>query len=170
MYMCLLNLEMFEWKVSNSKLLWAIFSFYSCLSEDKSVKLKHVFSSVVFLSFLGMSFLTELFAASIQAWLGHIIKVTFTLLPLQKHKTVDVYVPLAFEKKRTFSARWALNSNQRLSRRYSTTNDGLIILRQFCSVAQFGSKLPRLMALPVTSVAACVDTTWGQLLAVDCDI
>lgn len=107
MYMCLLTLEMFEWKVSKNNLLWAIFSFYSCLSEDKSVKQKHVFSSVVFLSFLGMRFLSELFAASIQAWLCHIIKVAFALLPLQKHKTVDVYVPLAFEKKRMFSAGWA---------------------------------------------------------------
>lgn len=50
--------------------------------------------------------LSELFAASIQAWLCH-IKVTFTLLLLQKHKAVDVNAPLAFERRRTFSGHWA---------------------------------------------------------------
>lgn len=51
-------------------------------------------------------FLSELFAASIQAWLGHIIKVKVTLLPLQKDKMFDVYVPLAFEKTRAISSHW----------------------------------------------------------------
>lgn len=83
------------------------FTSYSCFFQHKAVT-SDSFSLVVWcvLSWNEVFFLRELFAASIQAWLGHIIKVTVTLLPLKKDKMVNVYVPLAFEKTRAISSHW----------------------------------------------------------------